>query len=86
MDGGEKAGAKGQRGSDSPTTPARSCWATHTPDDVRRPPCEFLQRIMSKSTQGEDATTYLVVQNLGTLEMPGKQPLILKPIEQKGGF
>ena len=58
MDGGEKAGAKGQRGSDSPATRARPCWPTHTPDDVGRPPCEFVHRIvMLKSTQGEDATT-----------------------------
>ena len=59
MDGREKARAKGQRGSDSPATRARrSTPLAHTPDDVGRPPCEFVHRIiMLKSTQGEDATT-----------------------------
>ena len=57
MDGGEKAGAKGQRGSDCYATRARPCWPTHTPDGVRRPPCEFLHRNMLKSTQEEDATS-----------------------------
>ena len=32
MDGGEKAGTKGPKGSDSPATRARPCWPTHTPD------------------------------------------------------
>ena len=32
MDGGEKAGAKGQRGSDGPATRKRPCWLTHTPN------------------------------------------------------
>ena len=57
MDGEEKAGAKGQRGNDSSATRARPCWPTHTRDAVRRPLCEFVHRIMLKSTQGEDATS-----------------------------
>ena len=69
---GEKAGAKGQRGIDGPATREQPCWPTHTPVDVRRPPCEFVHRIMLESTQGEDATTNSVVKNLGTLELPGK--------------
>ena len=69
MYGGEKGGAKGQRGSDSSATRVRPCWPTYTPDDVRRPPCEFVHRIMLKPKQGEDA---MVVKNVDTLEMPGK--------------
>ena len=58
MDGGEKAGAKGQRGSDGPATLERPCWPTRTHNDVRRPPCEFVHRIiMLKSTQGKDDTS-----------------------------
>ena len=57
MDGGEQAGAKVQRGSDGPATRAQPCWPTHTADDVRRPPCDFVHRLMLKSTKGEDATT-----------------------------
>ena len=34
MNGGERGGAKGQRGSDSPATRARSSWPTHTPPRV----------------------------------------------------
>ena len=57
MDGEEKAGAKGQRGSDGPATRERPRWPTHTPNDIRRPPWELVPRIMLKSTQGENATT-----------------------------
>ena len=62
------AGAKGQRGSDSRAHAhdGRPCWPTHTPDDVGRPPCEFVHRIMLKFTPGRDATTLkLGSQELG---------------------
>ena len=37
MNGGERGGTKGQRGSDSPATRARPSWPTHTPPCARLP-------------------------------------------------
>ena len=77
-DGERLGGAKGQRGSDGPATCERSCWPTHTLNDFHRPPCEFVHRIMLKSTQGEIHARRrrdhlnVVVKNLGTFEKPGK--------------
>ena len=52
----------GQREKKGMTVPlhahdGRPCWPTHTPDDIGRPSCKFVRRIMLKSTQGGDATT-----------------------------
>ena len=52
----------GQRDKEEVTVPlhahdGRPCWPAHTPNDVVHPPCDFVHRIMLKSTQGEDATT-----------------------------
>ena len=68
MDGWEKAGAEGHKGSVTVSLHAqvRPCWPTHTPDDVRRPPCDLVPLIMLKSRHGGDATGTL---NLGSQEL-----------------
>ena len=72
MDGGEKAGAKGQRGSDGPATRERPCWPIYTRERPRSALLVRTPHYVEVHARRRRHHLNLVVKNLGTLEMPGK--------------